>query len=319
MNPSVSIALCSHNGGRHIAEQVQSILDQSVPVDEIVLGDDASTDDTVEIVRSLVEPTTTRLVVREHSPALGVRNNFADAIAHTSGDVVALCDQDDRWHPARLERLLPSLVEANLVHSDANLVDANLSPLEVRLLDALEASRWEREMLQGGDALSVLLRRNLVTGATTVMRGDFARRALPIPEGWIHDEWLGILAALEGSLRLVPDALTDYRQHDANEIGVQKLSLAAKFSKLTAPDGGAHRRKALRATNLAQAVFDRGLGTPAQRQMLIEKARHERTRATMPTWLPGRLPAVIRGAWRGNYRRYSRGALDIARDLLERR
>lgn len=315
----ISVALCTHNGAAYVGEQVHSILAQTLAVHEIVLGDDASNDDTVAIVRELVEGTGIDLVVREHAPALGVRGNFSDAIAATTGDIVALSDQDDVWHPDRLAKLVPALQACSLVHSDAQLVDEALNPLGDTLLESLEVSEWELESLQTGHALAVLLRRNLVTGATTVMRGDFARDALPIPDGWLHDEWLAMLAAIEGSLVLVPEALTDYRQHGANEVGAQKLDLLAKWKHLRQQGSGAHRRKALRATSLAQAAFDRGIGDDETRALLIAKARHERTRLGLPTWYPSRVPAVVRGLATGRYGVFSRGALEAARDLVERR
>lgn len=315
----ISVALCTHNGARFIEEQLRSILQQSLPVHEIVLGDDESTDDTVGIARAVVADSGVELVVREHSPGLGVRENFADAVAATTGHVVALSDQDDVWHPERLARLVPHLDEARLVHSDARLVDNELRPLGSTLLTSLEASSWELEQLEHGDALAVLLRRNLVTGATTVMRGGFARGALPIPEGWLHDEWFAMLAAIDGGLRLVPEALTDYRQHGGNEVGARRMSPLDKLRMLRQPDSGAHRRKALRATTLAQAAFDRRLGDTAIRWLLVEKARHERTRAGLPGWIPGRVPAVLRGFAYGRYSRFGRGAAEAARDLLERR
>ncbi len=82
-----------------------------------------------------------------------------------------------------------------LVHSDARLIDGAGAPLGLTLLDALEATAAEREGLTRGDAFAVLLRRNLVTGATVVLRRDLLTSALPIGADWIHDEWLAMIAA----------------------------------------------------------------------------------------------------------------------------
>lgn len=317
-SPRISVALCTHNGAQFVEEQVRSILSQTLPVHEIVLGDDESHDNSVQRVRKLVEGTGVDLIVREHRPGLGVRENFADAVAATTGDVVALSDQDDVWQPERLTRLVPALNDAVLVHSDARLVDEAGHPLGQTLLASLEASRWELEQLERGDALAVLLRRNLVTGATVVMRGDFARAALPVPEGWLHDEWFAMLAAIDRALQLVPEALTDYRQHDTNEVGAARMNLIEKLRFLRTTGSGEHRRKALRATTLAQAVFDRRLGNDELRWSLVEKARHERTRAHLPSWMPARVPAVLRGLARGRYRRFGRGLAEAARDLIEK-
>lgn len=315
----VSVALCTYQGERYVEEQLRSILAQTRPVDEIVVGDDASTDATLAIVERVASGTSVPIVVARHEPALGVAANFSDAIARTTGDVVAFSDQDDVWHPDRIARLLAALDGVDLVHSDARLVDADGAPLGATLLDSLEASPWERDRMQHGGALEALLRRNLVTGATVLVRRDAAVAALPVPEGWIHDEWIAMACALGGGVRLVPDATIDYRQHGANQIGVRRLTLRQKLGRLTEADSGSHARKALRAASLAREAHARGMGTPDERRILDEKAAHERRRAALPRPRLLRVPAVVGGVVRGRYARLSRGLLDVARDVLERR
>lgn len=315
----VSVALCTHQGERWIEEQLRSILAQTVPVAEIVVGDDASTDRTPDVVRALAAETDVPIRIRHHAVALGVAGNFADAIAATTGDVVALSDQDDVWHPDRLERLLPHLEGVALVHSDARLVDADGAPLGATLADSLEMSAWERAAMADGRAVQALLRRNLVTGATAIVRRDAAMAALPIPAGWIHDEWLAMCAALGGGVRFVPEQTIDYRQHGGNQIGVRRLGAADKLRRVLEADSGKHALKAQRATSLATEATRRGLASGAVLEALVEKARHERDRAALPRPRLLRLPGVLRGVAAGRYGRYSRGAIDVARDLLEQR
>lgn len=314
----VSVALCTHQGERWIEEQLRSILAQTRPVDEIVIGDDASTDGTLAIVEAIAATTDVPIRIRRHDAPLGVAANFADAIAATTGDVVALSDQDDVWHADRIERLLPALDGVDLVHTDARLVDASGAPLGAGLADSLEMTPWEREAIEGGRALDALLRRNLVTGATVLLRRDAAIAALPVPAGWIHDEWLAMCAALGGGTRYVPEQTIDYRQHGSNQIGVRRLGLRGKLDRLFEADSGKHGRKAARATSLAREAQLRGIARGEVLDALVEKARHERSRARLPRQRLLRVPGVLRGLVRGRYGRYSRGALDVARDLLER-
>ncbi|WP_026373601.1 glycosyltransferase family 2 protein [Agrococcus lahaulensis] len=318
MSTRVSVALCTHQGERWIEEQLRSILAQSRPVTEIVVGDDASTDGTLDVVRRMASETDVPVRIRRHDAPLGVAGNFADAIAATSGDVVALSDQDDVWHPDRLERLLPHLEGVALVHSNARLVGPDGAPLGSTLEESLEISAWERAALEQGRALDALLRRNLVTGATAIVRREAAVAALPVPSAWIHDEWLAMCAALGGGVRYVPEPTIDYRQHGGNAIGVQRLSLAGKLRRVLEADSGKHAQKAARAEQLATEAARRGLATGEALERLIEKARHERARAALPDARALRLPGVLRGIAAGRYRRFSRGAYDIARDLLER-
>ncbi|WP_306232634.1 glycosyltransferase family 2 protein [Agrococcus beijingensis] len=315
----VSVALCTHQGERWIEQQLRSILAQTHPVSEIVVGDDASTDRTLELVREVASETDVPIRIRHHETALGVAANFADAIAATTGDVVALSDQDDVWHPDRIERMLPQLEGVALVHSSARLVDAHGAPLGSTLEASLEMSPWERAAMTEGRALDALLRRNLVTGATVLVRRDAAVAALPIPAGWIHDEWLAMCAALGDGVRYLPEETIDYRQHGGNQIGVQRLSALGKLRRVLEADSGKHARKAERATSLATEAQRRGLASGASLQALIEKARHERARAQLPRPRALRLPGVLRGVAAGRYGRFSRGLADVARDLLEGR
>lgn len=314
--PTISVALASHNGAAFIRTQVESILAQTLPVDEIVLGDDDSSDGTVELVRSTLEGHGPRLLVRQHRPALGVPANFADAIAHTSGDIVALCDQDDRWHPERLERLVPSLQHADLVCSDARLVDAAGAPLGTLLSEAVAMTREERAALESGDAFEALARRSLVTGATVVMDGDFARSAPPIGSGWIHDEWLAIMAAMAGGVRWLPQPLLDYRQHGSNVLGARRLTRAERVASVIHADPEMREREAVRAASLAAAALRNRLGTATQRSLLAERAGFQQFRSELPRRRLSRAPGVLRQWLRGRYARHSSGTAMVVRDLL---
>lgn len=327
--PRIGVAMTTYNGARFVGEQIRSILHQSLPVCEIVVGDDASTDDTVDIVSRLVaeynteHPSqTVNLVWRLHRPGLGIRDNFADAISATTTDVVFLSDQDDSWAPHKVEILLLALRDAQLVHTDALLTDAQGKPLGRTLFQTLKVRPWEKTALAGGEALKVLLKRNLITGATVALRGDFARSNMPVPPGLIHDEWLAMMAALGGTLRLVdtPQAvkLTRYRQHESNAIGAKRITLKDRFDQLTAGSHADNRRRLTRAESIARSAHRRHLGTPAERLSLDQALAHQQARSRMPRLRLARIPAIAREVLKGNYRKYSRGWLTVARDLCTR-
>ena len=105
MGASVSVALCTYNGTRYLKDQIDSIASQTRVPHELVVCDDCSSDDTVKILEAFASraPFPVRLSVNPTN--LGSTKNFAQAIALCRGDIIALCDQDDVWHPAKLERL----------------------------------------------------------------------------------------------------------------------------------------------------------------------------------------------------------------------
>ncbi|MDU8912162.1 glycosyl transferase family 1 [Aestuariicoccus sp. MJ-SS9] len=144
----------------------------------------------------------------------------AEALAADGGPepLIALCDQDDIWHPDRLARGVAALAEglAQLVHSDARLVGPDGTT-------ELQRSMFRFERRQRRPGLRGLLYRNNITGMTLLMRLRVAQLALPFPQQsgvhFYHDLWLGLIAAATGGVRLIDAPLVDYRQHGANTIG----------------------------------------------------------------------------------------------------
>lgn len=320
----ISVALGTHNGGVYVARQVASILSQRPAPIELVVGDDDSSDDTLAVIERVhaearvADPSlpTALRIIRRH-PAWGVTANFAATLASCEGDLIALSDQDDEWMPGKLAVLSAAFAadpELLLVHSDARLVDGDGAPLGLTLLEALEATASERAGLVAGEALPVLLRRNLVTGATVMLRRPLLDTALPIAGEWVHDEWLAAVAAATGRVRLVPESLIDYRQHGANQIGARRATLADKLARLREPRADRAARLARRTAVLAERGRVLGVAPEVQRQ-LDAKAAHERRRARLPRMRLARVPAVLAGVAAGRYARYSRGAMDALRDL----
>jgi len=326
MPPAVSVALCSRNGARYLPAQVRSICTQEPPPVQIVLSDDGSSDDSVAVVRRTLEEcgaaSTIELTVFENAKPLGVARNFEQAIRACRADLIALSDQDDVWHAGKLARMTTSF-EANpkllLLHTDARLVDARLEPLGLSLFQALEVRESELAAIAAGRAFDVYLRRNLVTGATTMFRRGLLDAALPFSQEWIHDEWLGAIAAATGSVEVLPEPLIDYRQHGGNQIGAKRLRLADKLRKAMDRRGTKHADRLRRAEALlARLLSLKGLVPASIVSSQREKVEHQRFRAGLPASRIARLLPVLAEAMRGRYDRYGRGMQAIAQDLLER-
>ena len=317
---SVSVALCTHNGGRFIGAQLRSILQQSSPVDELVISDDDSADDTLEAARAVVGagvPLTVRWL--KHRPALGVTRNFECAVGAAQGDLIALSDQDDVWHPDKIERAVRLFADepgALLMFTDARLVDEAASPLELSLFESLGLSERELGLIESGDGLAPFLRRNLATGATVVFRRELLELALPFPATWVHDEWLAVIAALHGGVRVLREQTVDYRQHGGNAIGVTEPTLGYKVKRMLQPRGRRNDELAQKFSELAARASSLGLA-PELVGAVESKAAFERARANMPSSRAARIPAIARLSARGLYSRFaSQGRLDILRDLL---
>ena len=170
------------------------------------------------------------------------------------GEFIALADQDDVWEPNRLERGLTRFRDGVLlVHSDATLIDEAGKP-SGSLMSALRLTNGERRSLSSGKALDALLRRNLVTGATTMIRSSLLQQALPIPEGWVHDEWLGLVAAVQGGVVFSEESLIRYRQHGGNEIGAARTDLDEATRRLRETRSDFFSRKLLRNAGISRIL-----------------------------------------------------------------
>jgi hypothetical protein len=326
----VSVALCTHNGVRFVESQIVSILDQRPPIEQLVLSDDASTDGTVGEARRTVEAFLREhpevsidfLVLENHRP-LGVTANFQQAVEACTADLIALSDQDDVWHPGRLvmaAQLFDKDSRRLLVHTDARLVDEVGEPLGASLLRGIEYSEEERRQEAAGDAFHLLLRRNVVTGATVVFRRDLLSSALPFPASWVHDEWLAIVAAAIGQVTLLEEETIDYRQHGGNQIGVSVPSLAYKVGRVLEARGDRTVLLARKFEELGSRLAELGDLVPEGFVDAAErKARFEAFRARLPRSRWRRIRPVLSARRDGLYEQLaSQGRADMLRDVLQK-
>lgn len=322
---SSAVALCTYNGERFLRAQLDSILAGDRLPTEIVVSDDGSTDSTLQVAEAWAPLARDRGIRVEliAGTNVGVTANFARAIEATGSDIVVLSDQDDVWHPPRLKKALDAFAGDDtllLHHANARLVGENGEALGLTLFDGLSVSEAELDGITRGDAFGVYLRRNLATGATVAFRRGLYDTAAPLPEGWLHDEWLAILAAATGRVAVTTETLIDYRQHGSNVVGVEEPTLAYKVRRMleTSPERNAQlaARSAVLAERLAAMPADRV--SAAVRDAARDKARFEGIRAQLPAARILRLPTVLRAARGSGYQRFaSQGLLDIARDLLQ--
>lgn len=325
--PQISVALCMHNGARFIEKQIGSILQQELLPVEIVISDDASSDAGLALVQQVFDawkathvdaPLTLR--VQRQAPALGVTRNFQAAVSACSGDLIALCDQDDVWHPDRLRRMaheFTTRLDLQFLHADARLIDAQDRPLTSSLFGALQVRAFELAWIHQGRAIDVFLRRNLAAGTTVMFRRGLLAQALPFPQEWVHDEWLATVAAALGGVDVLESALTDYRQHANNQIGAAKHSLLARAALTFNARGSQLALRARKAELLLQRLQSLG---PAIAPEVLDKARgklaHQRFRVALPAQRYRRLPAMVR-EWRaGHYQRFGRAFYSVVWDLL---
>ena len=319
----VSVALCTYNGETYLEAQLDSILAQTRLPEEIVVFDDVSPDGTWALLQRHAprfRAAGVELLLHRNAVNLGYVRNFEEALKATTGDVVFLCDQDDVWHPDKIERFLPKF-ERNpdllMLHSDARLVDGNGDGMNCSLFEALEITPAEVQAIHAGRAFEILIRRNVVTGATMAVRRKVFEQGMPAPNGWIHDEWLAMMAAFMGTVDCLEEATIDYRQHHANQVGARRRGFIERLT-----GGGMSRLEFMTRTLLrTQTLLDVAEAGPlrlddASLQLLRDRLVHARFRAAPPNGWPARLAAVLREYASGRYLRFSNGPRSALSDLL---
>lgn len=313
---TVSVALATYNGERYLPEQLASIAAQTRGPDEIVIGDDGSTDGTEALVQAFAAAHPAIEVHFTANPQrLGSSGNFEAIVSRCRGDVVVFSDQDDRWLPQRVERSLAALdadPAALLVFGNGTLIDGEGGPLDGTLFDSVDFAPAERACFQRGEAFDVLLRRNVVTGAAMAVRRTALERARPFGAGWIHDYWLALLCAAWGRVVLLDAPVIAYRLHAAQQVGVARGSGAA-LMRYARKQSEAHvRAEAAQWQALALRLAD----VPALQRPLQAKIDFLQRRAGLrarPLVAPWNLLRLLAG---GGYARFSLGLKQAVVDLV---
>jgi glycosyltransferase involved in cell wall biosynthesis len=316
---AISVAVCTYNGSIYLDEQLQSIAAQTRRPDEVVIFDDCSSDGTVAVARQFAARAPFSVRVEVHPHNLGCRDNFAACIAACTGEIIALSDQDDVWLPHKLERLARALHEqpdAAFAFSDAWLADRELEPIPYTLWEAKRLASVEVHCFERRRGFDVLLKRQIVTGATLAFRAQYRDLLLPIPPGWVHDEWIAlILSAVAWGLP-VQEPLIKYRQHARQQIGERRRNLYEQYLSVRGKTQEEFRRAAEAVRAAEERLRERAPGAAQAIAALHAKFLHHDRRLRIHAPGAWRLPHILREWWPGNYRKYSRGWKSLAQDLF---
>ena len=178
---TVAVVMCTYNGGMFLREQLDSILRQTYPISEIIVQDDCSTDDTMDILRSYAARDS-RVRVTRNAANLGFNRNFRSAVMKATADFVAISDQDDVWMPDKIERQVEAIGEYNICYSDHLRGTTMETAHTVSPRCSLEAL-----MFGGFAGHTMLLRRGFVQREDVWMEGIYYDWSLGL-NAWFHGE-----------------------------------------------------------------------------------------------------------------------------------
>ncbi len=208
----ISVVLCTFNGEKYIEEQMQSIHRQSKQPDEVLIVDDASTDSTVQIIRNFISEHSLGATWRlsKNPINIGWKRNFMSVLQKASGDLIFLADQDDIWHPRKIE-LMSNACELN---PEIHLLTCDCYPFDE---DTLERTPWFLPSLGAKRINHIKIRRSfaecLRPGCTYAIRKcmiDYID-TLWKPE-WPHDQFFWCLALAQDRLYHYNKTLVKWRR-----------------------------------------------------------------------------------------------------------
>ena len=212
--PLVSVILATYNGEVFVREQIESIIQQTYPNIEIIIIDDCSTDNTLNILKGIAEEYKICKVI-SNSENIGYIKNFEKGMALAKGDFIAPADQDDIWLPEKIEILVNSVNEkTNIVYCDSLLVNFRGESLGKKLSDIKQLTNF--------DNCIMFAIGNSAPGHAMLIKRKVAFDSFPFPSMIPHDHWLGFIASLTGSVKFVNQVLVHYRQHSSSVFGATK-------------------------------------------------------------------------------------------------
>ncbi len=220
----IDILLASCNGEKYIAEQIDSILNQSFKDWYLFIKDDCSTDDTIKIILEYEKKYKDKIqVILSDKSSGSAKNNFFSLLQYSKNDYIMMSDQDDVWLPDKIELTLKKMIDSEkkylnlpiLVHSDLIVVDENLNIINNSFfkLQNFDSNR---------DKLNNLLVQNIVTGCTVMINRNLLNFIRIIPKRAImHDWWMALIASAVGMIIYIESPTILYRQHGNNCVGAK--------------------------------------------------------------------------------------------------
>lgn len=224
----ISVCIATHNGEKYIKKQLESILIQLRSDDEVIISDDGSTDDTINIIDSLND---SRIKIKYFKNSYDKRfeefkthqlatNNFENAINNAQGDFIFLSDQDDVWYPNKVKKTIELFNQYDMVLHNYSEIDKNDKVLNHRKFGKSPVYKF----------LLFNIIDNKFRGCCLAFKRSFLRYCLPFPKNVIgHDYWLGTIINHYGKFIFLYEPLIYYRINEYSVTHNIKRKLISKI------------------------------------------------------------------------------------------
>lgn len=220
----IDILLATYNGEKFVKEQIESILNQTYENFNLIISDDASTDNTLNILEEY-EKKDTRIKVFKKEKNEGLIDNFEFLLKNVTSDYFMFSDQDDIWKKDKIEKSINKLKEesSGLVYTDLEIVDEKLN--------VIYPSYWKYKQIYKKiikyNNFEALYLNNFVTGCTILAKSKYIKDILPLPRNSkfvLHDYWTALIISAKDKISYVEEPTIQYRQHKNNRVGSSRKS-----------------------------------------------------------------------------------------------
>ena len=237
----VSVAMCTYNGAKYLSQQLESIANQTTRVDELIVCDDGSTDNTLEVIRLFAKSSSFPVAIHSNKENLGSTKNFEKCMLLCQGDIIFLCDQDDMWRTDKVEKQVNYLKKypgKDAVFSDGMMIGDDSQPTGRTIWQEIEFNKSMQEDWINGKPHEILFNGFVVTGATLALRKSCLERLMPFPTNvpdLIHDAWIAMVLSLEEKIGFIADTLISYRRHESQQVGfgskIEHVKVKDRFTR----------------------------------------------------------------------------------------
>lgn len=225
----VSVAIATYNSQKYIIDQLKSIVNQTVPVNEVILTDDCSSDSTVEIINNfIVNEKIYNWTLYQNTKNLGYAENFKKAISKASGDIIILCDHDDLWLPNKvsiIKNVFSAKPEILALATSFVRIDENGCEKPIRNLWRHSNNNLIRHSVKKDSLNQISIKEiavnNISPGCCCAFRASIKEDILKYETSLPHDWQINFIASVKGGLFYLDSITTKYRIYEKNTIGLK--------------------------------------------------------------------------------------------------
>jgi len=226
----ISVIMAVFNGSKWLNTQLESIVNNSIKPDQIVFVDDASSDNSVEILKDFKNKyENINIIIEENINNIGYSLAFRKAALLADNEVVFFCDQDDEWLPNKIETCISVFKnnpEVGLVYSDGFITDSDLNITSETIFST--RNKAHLDIGKKRNPFEVLANPD-IKGCSICVKKDIVQLAYQNinPETfnyWGFDHWIALNAYLFSKISVIKQPLFKYRIHQNNTSGNIKLN-----------------------------------------------------------------------------------------------